>query len=179
MKRGFFRTLLVLMMTTALVVGTASISFAATSPKSIKYQGSGKVTVAFKTKVTYKDVSVTVKDSGGKSYKTSIKSKGNTSITFLIKSYKAGKTYKVTVGGLNSASVKGSFKIYSKTKAASVAKSKAKTEWKASGFKNVKVSSGSCKSVSAWRVTFEDSEGRSYLYFIGQQTGKFLSGGLV
>ena len=171
--RSFFRTLMVLMMATALLVGTASISFAAVSAKSITYKGSGTVVVSYRSKVSYDDVSVSVKDNAGKSYNTSIKKKSDSSITFLIKSYKTGMTYNVSVSGVSGGTVSGSFKIYSKSKAISIAKANAKKLSKIKTFKNVKGKSSTYRGLSVWKVTFQAND-RSYTYMVAQQTGKII-----
>lgn len=173
MKRSAFRTFIVLMMATALVVVAASMSFAATSVKSVSYKGSGKVTVSYRTEVTYDDVDITVKDNSGKTYGTSIKKSSSSSITFLIKSYKAGKSYKFTINGIKGGAVTGSFKIYSKAKATAIAKSAAKSAWGVKQFSNVKATSSTYRSQSTWKVSFQEGD-HNYTYMVAQQTGKIL-----
>lgn len=173
MKRSVFRAMIVLMMATVLLVVTTSMSFAATSTKSVVYEGSGKVTVSYRTKVTYEEVDISVKDNSGKTYSTSIKKKSSSSITFLIKSYKAGKSYKFTINGIKGGAVTGSFKIYSKSKAMAIAKSAAKSAWGVKSFSNVKASSSTYRNQSTWKVSFQEGD-HSYTYMVAQQTGKIL-----
>ena len=174
MKQGsFFRTFIVLMMATVLLVAGTSMVFAATSARKITYKGSGKVVVSFKNSVTYEDVGVTVKDNSGKTYKTSIKSKDGSSITFVIKSYKTGKTYKITVDGIKSGTVTGSFKIYSKAAATSTAKAAAKKAWEIKSFKSVKATSSTYRGQSVWKIAFQSGD-HSYTYMVAQQTGKII-----
>lgn len=172
-QRGFFRTIIVLIMTASLLLVGTSIAFAAASPKSITYNGSGRVTVNFKSKVTYDDVAITIKDNSGKKYSTSIKKKSATSIQFLIEGYKTGKTYKVSVSGIGGGTVAGSFKIYSKSKAISIAKSTAKKDWAAKKYQNVKAKSSIYRKKSIWKVTFQSGD-HSYTYMVAQQTGKVI-----
>lgn len=173
MKRSFFRTTIVLMMAAILVVVATSMSFAATSAKSVVYKGSGKVTVSYRTKVTYEDVDITVKDNAGKTYGTSIKKKTASSITFLVKSYKAGKSYKFTISGIKGGAVTGSFKIYSKSKAITIAKAAAKSSWGVKKYSNVKAISSTYRNQSTWKVSFQEGD-HSYTYMVAQQTGKIL-----
>lgn len=85
--------------------------------RKTEYEGSGYVEVDFKKDVQYKKAKVTVKDSGGKSYKVSIKEKDEDDLTFKISSIAAGKTYKYTISGVRSGksgkyvSVSGTFKV--------------------------------------------------------------------
>lgn len=76
--------------------------FAASSPVVEKtfYDGNGIVDVDFVGNVQYKNVKVTVKDSSGKSYTTSIYSMDNDDLEFRINNYKAGKTYTYTISGI-------------------------------------------------------------------------------
>lgn len=92
------------------VSGKVSIPAAATKVKiaKTKYDGSGKVEVDFKTKVQYKNVKVTVKDSKGKSYSASILDRDNDELEFRIKNYKAGTSYTYTISGIR-ASGSGSY----------------------------------------------------------------------
>lgn len=177
-SRSFFRTIIVLIVATTMLLAGTSIGFAATAPKSITYKGSGKVTVNFKSEVTYDDVAISIKDNSGKTYKTSISKKTKSYISFLIKGYKTGKTYEVSVSGISGGTVAGSFKIYSKSKAITIAKNDVKKVAKKAKKKvvfknNAKATSSTYKSLSVWKVTFTAND-RSYTYMITQQTGKIL-----
>ena len=64
------------------------------------YEGKGKIEVNFDTKVTYKDLKVTVKNASGKKMKVKIVEKDNDDLEFKIKNYKAGTKYTYTIQGV-------------------------------------------------------------------------------
>jgi hypothetical protein len=82
------------------IMATAVPAMAAPSVKEAEYEGNGRVEVEFKTKVSYKDLKVTVKDSKGKTYTAKIIEKDNDDLTFVIKGYKTGRTYTYTISGI-------------------------------------------------------------------------------
>jgi len=85
--------------------------------EDIDYEGNGKVDVEFFGKVVYGKVSVTVKDSAGKTYTATIIDKDSDDLEFKIKNYKAGKKYTFTIknmkkkGAEKFRKVTGHFKI--------------------------------------------------------------------
>lgn len=92
-----------LAMSMMLALGLAAAPVSAASAPTIEktsYEGKGKVEVDFYGDVSYSDTSVTVEDTSGKSYTTSILERGDDDLTFKIKSYKNGKTYKFTINGI-------------------------------------------------------------------------------
>lgn len=123
------------------------------------YEGRGRVEVDFGSKVNYKNVKVTVKDSAGKTYTTRIVEKDNDDLTFDIQKYAEGKTYTYTITGIKKRSeseygkVTGTVKIPAKSALPQVKKVEydrkdkevefdfnTKVEWKGA---NVKIKNGS------------------------------------
>ena len=64
-----------------------------------------EVEVEFNTKVQYKNLKVTVKDSSGKSYSTTVREKESDGLELRVKNLSKGKTYTIKVSGVR---VKGS-----------------------------------------------------------------------
>ena len=68
------------------------VSAAAPKKESVEYKGNGRVDVEFRTKVNYKNTSVTVKDSSGKRYSAYIVDKDSDDLEFRIKNFKKDGT---------------------------------------------------------------------------------------
>lgn len=117
------------------------VSAAAPKKESVEYKGNGRVDVEFRTKVNYKNTSVTVKDSSGKKYKAYIVDKDSDDLEFRIKNFKKGKSYRFTIDGIRKrgtvrySSVSGTVKIpkasadIGKSKAYSIAVSDAASSY--------------------------------------------------
>ena len=127
MKR--LRTIL-LSSTLILSLMPTSVFASAPTKEDIEYLGKGKVEVEFRQDVEYKNVKVSVKDSSGKTYRTTITKRDDDDIKFLVKNYKTAKTYHFTISGVRKegtssyGKVKGSFKIPSNTGNISASKAK-------------------------------------------------------
>lgn len=102
-KRNPLQRLMTLLLALTLVLtmsGTAVFAASAPTVKKAEYEGSGRVEVEFSGKVAWKNASVTVKDTAGKSYTATIIEKDNDEIDFRIKNYKKNTTYKYTIKGV-------------------------------------------------------------------------------
>ena len=103
----------------AAVLWTGSAMAASKKPKikSVEYQGKGKVEVDFAGNVSWKKAKVTVKDTEGKSYKTTIIEKDRDDISFKVKKAVEGMDYEFTISGISLwkkadyTSVSGTFRI--------------------------------------------------------------------
>ncbi len=86
----------------AMFFGAAPIPAEAKAPKveSVEFETGKRIDVDFKGKVQYNKVTVKVKDTSGKSYKTVITEKDNDSITVKVPTIKTGKDYRITVSGI-------------------------------------------------------------------------------
>lgn len=86
----------------SLIMGLSAVPSFATAPKTekVKYLGAGKVEVEFRQDVQYKKTKVTVKDSSGNAYSTSIYDRDDDELKFKIKKYKKGETYNFTISGV-------------------------------------------------------------------------------
>lgn len=171
--RKLLGTIKVMVIALALVMAFSVSSFADASITKVNYKGSGKVQVTFENKVSYGDIKVSVTDNNGDKYTATVKSKNETSLVFVIKSYKAGKTYKFTISGVDKGKVSSSFKIIAKKTATNTAKNTAKKKWKAESFSDVTTKGSTYKGTSVWKVTFK-SGNFNYTYMISQQKGKVL-----
>lgn len=80
------------------------------------YEGKGKIEVNFDTKVTYKNLKVTVKTADGKKMKIKIVEKDDDDLTFKIKNYKAGTKYTYTIKGVYTCGESTSKKLTGKIK---------------------------------------------------------------
>jgi len=111
-----------LCMIALLALAAIQVSAASSAPKvkSTEFKGKKKVEVEFKGKVEYKNTSVAVTDSSGKSYKTVILEKDDDDIEFKVSKLKSGKKYTYKISGIRKkgtgdyTSVKGSFKVAGK-----------------------------------------------------------------
>lgn len=123
----------VIFVTAAMMIMTAAVPASAASPKneSVKYEGKGKVEVEFRSKVKYRNASVTVKDTSGKKYSAYIVDRDSNDLDFRIRNYKAGKTYKFTIKGVKKrgtskyGSVTGTVKIPAPAASSEVTSTKA------------------------------------------------------
>lgn len=97
-----FRIIIAAAVVLSLILGLTASPVFASAPKTekVKYLGKGKVEVEFRQDVQYKKAKVTVKDSTGKSYSTSIYDRDDDELKFKIKNYKKGKTYDFTISGV-------------------------------------------------------------------------------
>ncbi len=113
MKKRFFAAILALVTIMSMAVPAMA---AAPEPLKVEYEGRGYVEVEFKSKVQYKNASVTVKDPTGKKLTAKITEKDDDDITFYVKSLKPGTTYSFTISGIRKGqsgsfgTIKGSFK---------------------------------------------------------------------
>lgn len=152
----------VLILTMLLTLGAAPSFASAPTKEKVKYLGKGKVEVEFHQDVDYKNVKVTVKDTSGKKYSTSVYKKDDDELRFKVKGYKTGKSYKFTISGVKKertksyGSVKGTFKIKKATTKVNVekvkylGKGKVEVEFRNDvDYKNVK-------------VTVKDTSGKTY-----------------
>lgn len=163
------KIMLIFVIIATLVVGSSSISFAATTVSKVSYRGSGNVEVTFSKSTTYSNLKISVTDNKGSSYSTKVNSKSSKKLSFKIYSCKTGRRYKVKISGLKDGTATTSFQIISKKKAIAIAKKRAK-KLGASVFSNVKAKSTTYRSTPVWKVTFE-SKGYKYTFHISQQTG--------
>ena len=168
------KLILIFVIIATLVIGSSSISFAATSVKKVNYLGGGQVEISFASKTTYKSLKISITDNAGTSYKSKVSSKSSNKVSFKIYNYKTGKNYRVEISGLKNGNASASFQIISQKKAISIAKKKAKILG-ATKFNNVEAESTKYRGTAVWKVTF-DSNGANYTYHIQQQTGKVLRG---
>lgn len=180
MKR--LRTIL---LTSTLAIGLMPTSIFASAPtkEDIEYLGKGKVEVEFHQDVEYKNVKVSVKDSSGKTYRTTITKRDDDDIKFLVKNYKTAKTYHFTISGVRKmgtssyGKVKGSFKIPSS--AGNISSSKAKSialkdaGLTASKVHDLDVEKENKNGKSYYEVSFETST-KEYEYHISLK-GRILS----
>jgi hypothetical protein len=173
---------------------TSSVAFASVPKKEeVKYKGSGKVEVEFYGDVTWKSTpKVTVKDSSGKAYKTSIISYDDDEIDFKIKEYKKGKKYSFKISKVRKSgtkkygTVKGSVSIPKKSgkttsrdKAKKIALNHAVKKYKInkSEIYDYDVEKDTYKGKPVWEIDFEaekDGEIFSYDYKIHRNSGKIL-----
>ena len=97
MKKRLFAAILALTMVLSLSIPALAVS---PDMKKVEYEGRGYVEVDFKTKVQYKNVSVTVKDPAGKALTAKITDKDDDDITFYVKGLKPGVKYDFTISGV-------------------------------------------------------------------------------
>lgn len=186
MKKVIARISIVLSLAMVLFVGAVVPSHAKAPVKeSVKYLGSGKVEVEFRSDVDYKNVKVSVKDSSGKKYSAKIYNKDDDELKFKVSNFKKGKKYNFVISGVRKersvkyGSVKGSFSIpkasISKDKAISLAKSHAIKKWNLSksGFRKVEADSDSYKGSAVYEVSF-DKGNYEYEIIVAKKNGKIL-----
>lgn len=99
-NRNTVRRMLVTLMIMVWATIAAVPAFAAPKVKKAEYEGKGRVEVDFNSKVSYKNVKVTVKDNKGAGYSTTINEKDNDDLTFTVKNFKTGRTYTYTISGV-------------------------------------------------------------------------------
>ena len=189
-----------LLMAMVMVFGSVTAVFADVPAKEeIEYKGGGKVEVEFHGKVNWKNTTVTVKDSTGKSYATKIVKQDNDDITFLIKNYKPGMKYTFKISGAKArgttgyGTVKGSVKIPAEKKAATV-KTVARNTAKNTAIKNatsaykltkstvrdLDIEKDTYRGKKVWEVSFEGKRSGKkgwfeFEYKIDVNTGKILA----
>lgn len=97
-----FKVIVAAALVLCLIMGLSAVPSFATAPKTekVKYLGAGKVEVEFRQDVQYKKTKVTIKDSSGKAYSTSIYDRDDDELKFKIKKYKKGETYSFTISGV-------------------------------------------------------------------------------
>lgn len=116
-KSNILHTAAFILMSVIFMAMFSKQAFAAASIKKVEYEGKGKVDVNFKSKVKYKNLKVTVKDSSGNQKKAKILDKDNDDLDFKILNYKDGEKYTFTIKGIrkksesNYSSVSGSITI--------------------------------------------------------------------
>lgn len=122
------RTILCTLLVLVWVAAAAMPAMASPKIKEAEYEGNGRVEVDFGSKVKYKNVKVTVKDSKGKAYSTKINEKDDDDLTFTIKKFKKGLTYTYKISGIkkktekNYSTITGKVKIPAATAAPKVKK---------------------------------------------------------
>lgn len=104
MENGI-RKIITIVLGAALIAGAWSADAHAASanapvPKSVTYQGKGKVQVIFREKVRYRDPKVIVRDEDGKKYKTKITLKGGDIFGFTVRKCKKNQTYTFRIKGI-------------------------------------------------------------------------------
>ena len=113
MTKRFIATILALV--TILCMSVPAMA-AAPEMQKAEYEGRGYVEVDFRSKVQYKNASVTVKDPAGKTLRARITEKDDDDMTFYVNSVKPGTTYRFTISGVRKGrsgsygTVNGSFK---------------------------------------------------------------------
>lgn len=108
------RRMLVTLMLVIWTVAAAVPAFAAPKIRKAEYEGKGRVEVDFNSKVSYKNVKVTVKDDKGAGYSTRINEKDNDDLTFTINNFKTGRTYTYTISGVRKNGEKSYGKVIGK-----------------------------------------------------------------
>lgn len=103
---GKIRRMVCTLLIMAWIMATAIPAMASPKIKEAEYEGNGRVEVDFGSKVKYKNVKVTVKDSKGAAYTTKINEKDDDDLTFTIKNFKKGLTYTYTIQGIKKKSEK-------------------------------------------------------------------------
>ena len=99
-NKNIVRRMLAVLMIMVWMVVAAVPAFAAPKIRKAEYEGKGRVEVDFNSKVSYKNVKVTVKDNKGAGYSTKINEKDNDDLTFTINNFKTGRTYTYTISGV-------------------------------------------------------------------------------
>ncbi len=113
MKKRILSTILALVVLLCMAVPALA---AAPEMLRAQYEGRGYVDVDFKTKVQYKNASVTVKDPAGKTLTAKITDKDSDDLTFHVSGLKPGTTYSFAISGVRKGcsgtygTVSGSFK---------------------------------------------------------------------
>lgn len=184
--KKFMRIPVAVAVALAMLMGTITPVNALTPEKeSVKYLGSGKVEVEFYEDVDYRNTKVTVKDSSGKSYKTTILMRDDDEIKFKIKSYKKGKKYTFKISGIReegtrkygtvSGKVSIPLKSITRTKAKTIAKNHAKDRWGISSYSihDLEAESETYRGTNVWEVSFESGY-YEYEYKIKKSNGKIL-----
>jgi hypothetical protein len=97
MKKRLFAAILALTMILCLSIPALAVS---PEVRKAEYEGRGYVEVDFKTRVQYKNVSVTVKDPAGNALTAKITDKDDDDITFYVKGLKPGVKYDFTISGV-------------------------------------------------------------------------------
>lgn len=95
-----FGILTVSILAGTLLFPTAAWAATKASIQKTTYDGNGIVEIDFSRDVQYKNPKVTVKDSSGRTYKTSIRDKDEDDLEFSIKGFAKGKTYSYTISGI-------------------------------------------------------------------------------
>ena len=112
-------------------------AMAAPRIQKAKYEKNGKVEVDFRSKVSYRNLKVTVKDSTGKAYTAVITERDDDELEFVVKKFKAGAKYTYKISGIKArgektyGTVSGTFTIpAAKTAAPALKVKKAKFDYK-------------------------------------------------
>ena len=100
MKRNGFRTLLMMFAVISMLCICSITASASAAIKKASYERGGKVEVDFTTRVSYKNVKVTVKDQSGKAVRAVITEKDQDDLDFRMKSVSMGKTYTFVITGV-------------------------------------------------------------------------------
>lgn len=191
-KKRFTGILTAVAVCAAMSFQMTPVMASAPSKEEVKYEGNGVVEVEFYGDVEWKNPKVTVKDTSGKSYKTSIIKYDDDEIDFKIKKYKKNKKYKFKiskvrkVGTTKYGTVKGSVKIpsdkggISKAKAKDIALDNAVSKYniKRSTVNDYSIEKDYYKGKAIWEIEF-DAKKKSggwfeYDYKISKSSGKIL-----
>ena len=115
-KTSGMRLLLAALFAFLILTGLTASPAKAAAIDHTDYEGKGKIEVNFDTKVTYKDLKVTVKNASGKKMKVKIVEKDDDDLEFKIKNYKAGTKYTYTIKGVYSRGASTTKKLTGKIK---------------------------------------------------------------
>ena len=114
MKKQVLRTMITALILTCLIAVSA---FAAPRVKKVQYKGNGRVEIDFRSKVSYRNAKVSVRDNRGNRIGAVIIDRDDDDIEIRLLGYKAGKTYTIKVSGIrkrgeaNYGSVKAAVKL--------------------------------------------------------------------
>ena len=159
MKRRIITSLLVIMSFFALCEPIT----AANEIKKVNYEGNGIVEVDFRTKVSYKNAKVVVKDNTGKVYTTKIIEKDNDDLDFCALNLKSGTTYTFTISGVkvgrakNYGSLSGTFKTPKAASGVSIKKIDCDIK-----DKELEIEFSSKVQYKNLKVTVKDNTGKTY-----------------
>ena len=115
-KRIVSRLLALMLLAVLLFSSVVSSALAAPALRGVDYEGKGRFEVDFRSRIKFKNLKITVKDSSGKKYTAKIVDKDDDDLEFRILNYKPGKTYTFTLSGIRKVGEKKYYTVTGKAK---------------------------------------------------------------
>lgn len=157
-----FRKWISMVLMTLLLLGAVTpAAMASGLTARSEYEGNGKVSLDFNLRVQYKNPSVVVTDSAGKTYSAKIIERDSDDLEFKATSLKAGKQYNYALSGIRKrgsgsyTTIKGTFRVPSAQKVEIQS-----IEYKSNGY--VEIDFAQRVQYSGAKVSVTDSAGKKY-----------------